>query len=381
MIIKLPLVIIRLVAQFIYVRREIIIGKLKELRIGDLVAKVPIIQGAMGIGVSLSGLAAAVANEGGIGVISGVQIGFLENDFVKKNLEANKRAMIRHIRKARELSKEGIIGINLLAAMNNYNELLMTAIEEGIDLIVTGAGLPLDLPKLVEGTKTKIAPIVSSGKAAGLISKVYDKRFGRTTDLFIVEGPEAGGHLGFKKDDIENHTHKDLEEILVEVLEAVKPYEEKYNVKIPIIAAGGIFTGEDIARFLNLGASGVQMATRFVATEECDAHMNFKNAYVVATKEDIRLVKSPVGMPGRAINNDFTKRLDKEDIPITRCYNCLIPCNPRTTPYCISDALMSSVTGENGLVFAGSNAYRVDKIMTVKALMTELVEEAEKHIL
>lgn len=381
MIIKLPLVIIRLVAQFIYVRREIIIGKLKELRIGDLVAKVPIIQGAMGIGVSLSGLAAAVANEGGIGVISGVQIGFLENDFVKKNLEANKRAMIRHIRKARELSKEGIIGINLLAAMNNYNELLMTAIEEGIDLIVTGAGLPLDLPKLVEGTKTKIAPIVSSGKAAGLISKVYDKRFGRTTDLFIVEGPEAGGHLGFKKDDIENHTHKSLEEILVEVLEAVKPYEEKYNVKIPIIAAGGIFTGEDIARFLNLGASGVQMATRFVATEECDAHMNFKNAYVVATKEDIRLVKSPVGMPGRAINNDFTKRLDKEDIPITRCYNCLIPCNPRTTPYCISDALMSSVTGENGLVFAGSNAYRVDKIMTVKALMAELVEEAEKHIL
>lgn len=381
MIIKLPLVIIRLVAQFIYVRREIIIGKLKELRIGDLVAKVPIIQGAMGIGVSLSGLAAAVANEGGIGVISGVQIGFLESDFVKKNLEANKRAMIRHIRKARELSKEGIIGINLLAAMNNYNELLMTAIEEGIDLIVTGAGLPLDLPKLVEGTKTKIAPIVSSGKAAGLISKVYDKRFGRTTDLFIVEGPEAGGHLGFKKDDIENHTHKDLEEILVEVLEAVKPYEEKYNVKIPIIAAGGIFTGEDIASFLNLGAAGVQMATRFVATEECDAHMNFKNAYVVATKEDIRLVKSPVGMPGRAINNDFTKRLDKEDIPITRCYNCLIPCNPRTTPYCISDALMSSVTGENGLVFAGSNAYRVDKIMTVKALMTELVEEAEKHIL
>lgn len=381
MIIKLPLVIIRLVAQFIYVRREIIIGKLKELRIGDLVAKVPIIQGAMGIGVSLSGLAAAVANEGGIGVISGVQIGFLENDFVKKNLEANKRAMIRHIRKARELSKDGIIGINLLAAMNNYNELLMTAIEEGIDMIVTGAGLPLDLPKLVEGTKTKIAPIVSSGKAAALISKVYDKRFGRTTDVFIVEGPEAGGHLGFKRDDIENHTHKDLAEILVEVLEAVKPYEEKYGVKIPIIAAGGIFTGEDIAKYMNLGASGVQMATRFVATEECDAHMNFKNAYVVATKEDIRLVKSPVGMPGRAINNDFTKRLDKEDIPITRCYNCLIPCNPRTTPYCISDALMSSVTGENGLVFAGSNAYRVDKIMTVKALMTELVEEAEKHIL
>jgi len=232
----------------------IIIGKLNELRLGDLVARVPIVQGAMGIGVSLSGLAAAVANAGGIGVISGVQTGFREPDFVKNNLEANKRAMIAQIRRARELS-DGIIGINMLAAMNNYKELVMTAIAEGIDLVVSGAGLPLDLPELVKGTKTKIAPIVSSGKAAALISKVYDKKFARTTDMFIVEGPEAGGHLGFKREDIESGNVKPLRELIPEVLEAIKPYEEKYGVKIPVIAAGGVFTGKDIAEYLNLRSS------------------------------------------------------------------------------------------------------------------------------
>ena len=357
----------------------IIIGKLNELRLGDLVARVPIVQGAMGIGVSLSGLAAAVANAGGIGVISGVQTGFKEPDFVKNNLEANKRAMIAQIRRARELS-DGIIGINMLAAMNNYKELVMTAIAEGIDLVVSGAGLPLDLPELVKGTKTKIAPIVSSGKAAALISKVYDKKFGRTTDMFIVEGPEAGGHLGFKREDIESGNVKPLCVLIPEVLEAIKPYEEKYGIKIPVIAAGGVFTGKDIAEYLNLGAAGVQMATRFVATKECDADINFKMAYINAKKEDIRLVKSPVGMPGRAVNNSFTKLLDEGDIKVKRCYNCLIPCDPRTTPYCISDALMSSVSGGEGLVFAGSNAYRVEKIVKVQELIDELVTEAEQYV-
>lgn len=333
----------------------------------------------MGIGVSLSGLAAAVANAGGIGVISGVQTGFKEPDFVKNNLEANKRAMIAQIRRARELSS-GIIGINVLAAMNNYKELVMTAISEGIDLVVTGAGLPLDLPELVKGTKTKIVPIVSSGKAAAVISKVYDKKFSRTADMFIVEGPEAGGHLGFKKEDLESGNYKSLRELIPEVLEALKPFEEKYGVKIPVIAAGGVFTGEDIAEYLNLGASGVQMATRFVGTEECDADINFKNAYINATKEDIRLIKSPVGMPGRAINNSFAKRLDEGDIKIKRCYNCLIPCDPKTTPYCISDALMSSVQGSDGLIFAGSNAYRVNKIVKVQELIDELVTEAEPFL-
>ena len=353
---------------------------LNHLRIGNLVPKWPIIQGGMGIGISLSSLAGAVAKEGGIGIISGVQIGYREEDFVKNNLEANKRALKEEIRKAREIAPEGIIGVNLLAAMTTYNELIVTAIEEGIDLIVTGAGLPLDLPDMVKGTKTKIAPVVSSGKAARLISKVYDKKYGITADLFIVEGPLAGGHLGFKKDVMENKSYMDLKDILKEVLEEIKPYEEKHGVKIPVVVAGGIFDGEDIAYYLNLGASGVQMGTRFVGTEECNADMDFKMAYINAKAEDIRLVNSPVGMPGRAIENSFTKKMDEGKIPVKRCYNCLVPCDPRTTPYCISDALIHSAEGTEGLIFAGTNAFRVNEIVTVKELMEKLVKETNDHI-
>ena len=353
---------------------------MNHLRIGNRVAKWPIIQGGMGIGISLSSLAGAVAKEGGIGIISGVQIGYREEDFQKNNLEANKRAMREEIRKAREVAPEGIIGVNLLAAMITYDELIRTAIEEGIDLIVTGAGLPLELPRMVEGTETKIAPVVSSGKAARLISKVYDKKFGIPADMFIVEGPLAGGHLGFKKEVMENESYMDLEDILKEVLEAIRPFEEKYEVKIPVVVAGGIFDGKDIAHYLQLGASGVQMGTRFVATEECNADLDFKMSYVHARAEDIRLVKSPVGMPGRAIENDFTRKLDEGNIPVKRCYNCLIPCDPRTTPYCISDALIHSAEGTEGLIFAGANAFRVNEIISVKELMRKLIEETREHL-
>ncbi|MBO1264440.1 nitronate monooxygenase [Proteiniclasticum sp. SCR006] len=353
---------------------------LNHLRIGNLVAKWPIIQGGMGIGISLSALAGAVAKEGGIGIISGVQIGYREADFQKNNLEANKRALREEIRKAREIAPEGIIGVNLLAAMTTYDELIRTAIEEGIDLIVTGAGLPLDLPKMVEGTETKIAPVVSSGKAARLISKVYDKKFGIPADMFIVEGPLAGGHLGFKKEVMESESYMDLEDILKEVLEAIRPFEEKYEVKIPVVVAGGIFDGKDIAHYLQLGASGVQMGTRFVATEECNADLDFKMSYVHARAEDIRLVKSPVGMPGRAISNSFTEKMDAGNIPVKRCYNCLIPCDPRTTPYCISDALIHSAEGTEGLIFAGANAFRVNEIISVKELMRKLIEETRDHM-
>ena len=353
---------------------------LNHLKIGNLLPKWPIMQGGMGIGISLSSLAGAVAKEGGIGIISGVQIGYQEEDFLKNNLEANKRALRAEIRKARDIAPEGIIGVNLLAAMTTYDELIKTAVEEGIDLIVTGAGLPLELPEMVKGTKTKIAPVVSSGKAAKLISKVYDKKFGIPADLFIVEGPMAGGHLGFKKEVMESGSYLDLKDILKEVLEELKPFEEKYQVKIPVVVAGGIYDGKDIAEYLKLGASGVQMGTRFVATEECDADLEFKMAYVNAEKEDIRLVNSPVGMPGRAIRNTFTDKLDAGRIPVRRCYNCLIPCDPKTTPYCISDALMHSAGGEEGLIFAGANAYKVSEIVSVKNLMTELVEDTKKYL-
>ncbi len=354
---------------------------IKGLHIGEKISKLPIIQGGMGVGVSLSGLAGAVAKAGGIGVISGVQIGFREEDFLKNTLEANKRALIKEIRKAREIAKDGILGVNLLAAMTHYKELLVTAVNEKIDLIITGAGLPLELPAFVKGTQTKIAPIVSSGKAAKLISKVYDKKFGITADLFIVEGPMAGGHLGFKEDVLQGDAAPSLDELFLEVKEAVKPFEEKYQKSIPIVVAGGIFSGEDLAHYLKLGAQGVQMGTRFVATDECDADLSFKQTYVESKKENMILIKSPVGMPGRAISNSFTDKISEGRIPVKRCYNCLIPCDPRTTPYCISDALMHSADGEEGLIFAGENAHRIKEIVSVDELIREIMTDAEKNLM
>jgi nitronate monooxygenase len=353
--------------------------KLPSLQVGDLIAKLPIIQGAMGVGVSRSGLAGAVANEGGIGVISGVQIGFQEKDFETNTLEANIRALKNEIRKAREISPKGIIGVNFLVAMNNYEKIAKAAVEEGIDLIISGAGLPTMLPSIVEGFKTKIAPIVSSGKAAAVICKMWDKRHGRVPDLVVVEGPDAGGHLGYTREELISGERHELSDILVEVIKEVKVYEDKYGKAIPVVAAGGIYTGKDIAKYINLGASGVQMATRFIATEECDADIRYKQAFIEAKEEDIQIVKSPVGMPGRAIRNKLIKDLEVAPIKITRCYNCLRPCNPADTPYCISKALINAVEGnlEEGLIFTGTNGYRIDKIVPVKELIDELVREAE----
>jgi nitronate monooxygenase len=354
--------------------------KLPHLKIGELVAELPIIQGGMGIGVSRSKLASAVANEGGVGVISGVQIGFMEDDFETNNKEANLRALRNEIRKARKLSPLGVIGLNLMVAMNNYKEMVKAAVEEGIDIIISGAGLPTELPNLIKGTKTKAAPIVSSAKAAMVITKLWDHKFSYIPDLVVVEGPEAGGHLGFSLEELKEENKPKLFDIVKEVIKVLKPYEEKYKKVIPVVAGGGIYSGEDIAKAINAGAAGVQMATRFVATEECDANINYKMAYINSSKHDLRIVKSPVGMPGRAITNSFLSRLEKGKIPVAKCYNCLKTCDPTNTPYCISKALLEAVKGnvEDGLIFTGSNAYKLDKIVTVKELMKELKEEAEK---
>lgn len=355
---------------------------LPPLKIGELTAKLPIIQGGMGIGISLSSLASAVANAGGIGVISGVQIGYKEEDFEKNTLNANIRALKKEIQKARKLSPNGILGVNIMVAATHYKELVLAAVKEKIDLIICGAGLPSDLPKLVKGSNTKIAPIVSSGKAASVITKMWKKKFDYVPDLIVVEGHKAGGHLGFSSEELENSTAKDLHSIVKDVLSVVKPLEAEYNKSIPVVAGGGIYTGKEIAELIKIGAAGVQMATRFVATEECDAHINFKKAYVNANKEDVIIIKSPVGMPGRAINNEFIKSLDSRNSSITKCYSCIKHCNPAQTPYCISKALINAVNGDidNALVFAGTNAYKIDKIVTVKELMDELVTEAEANL-
>ena len=278
------------------------------------------------------------------------------------------------IKRAKEISSNGIIGVNVMVAMNNYIEHVKTAIEAGADLIISGAGLPLNLPEITKGSSIKIAPIVSSSKAARIVLTYWKKHFNRTADAVIVEGPMAGGHLGFKKDKIEDET-KSFDKNVQSVIEEVKNFENEFNKPIPVIVAGGVFTHEDMMKYLNLGASGVQVATQFVATHECDAHINFKNAFVNCKKEDIELTISPVGMPGRAIRNKLTETLKTQRVKITKCYDCLIPCNPASTPYCISSALIKAVKGdvENGLVFCGANAYRINKISSVEEILNKLI--------
>lgn len=349
--------------------------ELSSLIIGDLVAKVPIIQGGMGVGVSLSSLAGAVAREGAIGVISAAQPGYLEEDFSSNPLTANLRSLGNHIKKAKEISNNGIIGVNIMCASKNYEEYVKCAIDNGADLIISGAGLPTDLPKLVEGYNIKIAPIVSPPKSASVILKMWDRRYGRTADMVVIEGPKAGGHLGFSNESLEEYKSKDYDKEVLEIIEIVKEYENKYNKKIPVVFAGGVFDRKDIDHYISLGCSGVQMATRFVATEECDADINFKMAYINSKKEDIVIVKSPVGLPGRAINNKFMKDKKLINEKITKCYKCLKKCNMADIPYCITGALVRAVKGDidNSLVFCGENAYRLNKIITVKELIKELI--------
>lgn len=345
-----------------------------ELKIGNLIAKLPIIQGGMGVGVSLSNLAGNVAKYGAIGVISAAHPGYLEKDFEKNTLQANLRALKNHIRKAKDISNNGIIGVNIMVAMKNYKELVEASIEGGADLIISGAGLPLKLPEYTKNSEIKILPIVSSSKATKLILSYWKKHYNRIADGIIVEGPEAGGHLGFKADTLDNDIIK-FDDNVKDIIETVKQLEFEYKKEIPVIVAGGVFDSNDIKKYMELGAKGVQIGSRFVATYECDVDMKFKEAYLNCNKSDIKIVKSPVGMPGRAIKNKFLEKIASEGEKITKCYNCLVPCNPSTTPYCISKALINAAYGDidNGLIFCGSNAYRIDKIVPVSQLIDELI--------
>jgi nitronate monooxygenase len=349
----------------------------QALRIGDLTAPLPIIQGGMGVGVSLSGLASAVANEGGIGVIASAGIGMLEADLYSHFLEANIRALRKEIRRAKELS-QGVLGVNIMVALSNFGDLVKTALEEEIDIIFSGAGLPLDLPRYLAGTgRTKLVPIVSSGRAARIIAKRWTERYDYLPDAIVVEGPLAGGHLGFKPEQIGDPAYA-LERLVAEVLVEVRLFEGRHQKAIPVIAGGGIYTGADIHRFLRLGAAGVQMATRFVTTHECDASLAFKEVYIRAKLEDIMIIKSPVGMPGRAIRNQFIDDVNNDKkIPFRCPYHCIITCDYTNSPYCIALALINAQRGDlkRGFAFAGQNAYRATKIVSVKELVETLLEE------
>lgn len=348
--------------------------KLKSLKIGNLTAAVPIIQGGMGVGISLSNLAGAVAKEGGIGIISAAQPGYDDPDFYKNPLAANLKALAYHIKHAKEISNGGIIGVNIMCASNDYDEYVKCCVDNEADIIISGAGLPSKLPLLLKGTNTKFAPIVSPLKAAKVLFKMWDKRYETVSDFVVIEGPLAGGHLGFSHEDLEYYKTNNYDDEIISIIEYVKSFEEKYNREIPVIVAGGVYDRKDIDHYIALGADGVQIATRFVATEECDASEAFKNAYINCKKEDITIVKSPVGMPGRAIKNEFIRQRELGNEKIKKCFNCIKMCNPADTPYCITMALIRAVRGDvdDSLVFCGENAYRLDKIITVKELMDEL---------
>jgi nitronate monooxygenase len=334
----------------------------------------------MGVGVSLSGLASAVANEGAIGVMAAAGIGMKENDFYSNYLQANTRALRNEIRKAKSMTK-GILGLNIMVAFTNFSDLAITAMEEQIDIIFSGAGLPLSLPKFREvNTKTKLVPIVSSGRAASLICRQWLSKYDYLPDAIVVEGPRAGGHLGFKKDQIFDPAFA-LEILVPEVIEEISHFVLRYGKKIPVIAAGGIYTGADIRKFIDLGADGVQMGTRFVATDECDADIDFKNMYVNSEPEDIVIIDSPVGMPGRAIRNKYLEDVSSGiKTPIKCPYHCIITCDYQNAPYCIANALINAQKGhlKFGFAFAGANAYRVKKIIPLKELMASLIAEYDE---
>ena len=373
---------------------------LKPLKIGNLVAKHPVIQGGMGVGVSLSSLAGAVAKAGGIGIISTAQIGFKDQDFGKNPMAANLRAIHSELKKAREKAPQGILGFNIMVATKEYASYVKEAVKAGADVIISGAGLPIDMPKFVaeaenenggsekKERRTMIAPIVSSVKSALVICRMWDRKYHTAPDFVEVEGPCAGGHLGFSREQLTelgadtDHVAETFDEPAYDkevrgIIETVKSFAEKYKKHIPVITAGGIFDHYDVLHQSELGAEGFQAATRFVTTEECDADIAYKEAYINAKEEDIVIVKSPVGMPGRAIKNKFLERVAQGPVKVERCFRCLEHCNPAETPYCITKALINAAEGkiDEALLFCGSNAYRCEKIETVPEVMAALCGE------
>ncbi|MCI8665754.1 MAG: nitronate monooxygenase [Dorea sp.] len=358
-----------------------------KLKIGNIEAKVPLLQGGMGVGISLGNLAGAVAKAGGIGVISAAQIGFREADFDTDTKAANLRAIKKEYEKARAIAPDGIIGFNLMVAMRHYEEYVRAAIDAGADIIISGAGLPTELPRIAGESEVKLAPIVSTDKSAKVILRYWGKKYGRMPDLLVIEGPKAGGHLGFTREQLceygiglSGETAEDpaYDKEVKKLLDTVKEYEERYQCRIPTALGGGIENRKQAMHAFSLGVDAIQVATRFVTTEECDADVRYKEAYIKAGKEDIAIVKSPVGMPGRAIMNPFMKKvMAGEKISHSPCHGCLHNCRPAEIPYCITDALIHAAKGEvdDALLFCGAYAYKAKGLETVKEVVDSLLVE------
>lgn len=343
--------------------------------------QIPLIQGGMGVGISLGNLAGNVALCGGMGVISTANPGYLEPNFWKNSSECNINALKNEIIRAKNIAKgKGLVAINAMVATVSFETMVKTAVENMVDCIISGAGLPLNLPELVQGSDVAIAPIVSSSKAARTISRLWDKKYGVAADFIVIEGPTAGGHLGFSSRDLIENTTQSLELILSEVSDVIKPFEQKYARKIPLFVAGSVNTRQKVKKMLELGADGVQVATRFIATKECDASDKYKQTYVEANNSQVRLIKSPVGMDGRALSTPFLQKLDKIGrIEPKKCINCIHTCDPKTTPYCITDALIQAAIGnfDEGLYFCDDDVDVIKEISTVNSVVNELFDMEE----
>lgn len=354
----------------------------RQFNIGNLKFSKPIVQGGMGIGISLSSLAGAVSKNGGLGVLSSVEMG-CDYPIYKTNPKlANRQALEDHFKRAKEISGNRPIGLNIMVALTQYEQIVRDAVDVGVDIIFAGAGLPLTLPELTRNSLTKIAPIISSNRVAKLLLKNWWRHYKVAPDAIVLEGPLAGGHLGFKTEDLtpERLAQQHLPDLIPGVLEEIKPYEDLTGRNIPLITGGGITTAADVRETLATGAAAVQLGSRFVATEECDAARAFKEAMVNAQKSDIEIIVSPAGLPGRAIHNHFLEEVKAGLRKPKNCpINCIKSCDYKTSPYCIGLALMAGKRGdlENGYVFSGANAYKITEITTVEALMNELISEID----
>lgn len=359
--------------------------QLKSLKIGKHTIRYPIFQGGMGVGISWDNLAGNVSKEGGLGIISCVGTGYYKKmEFVGKIVSSkpfeainfySKLALNEIFKNARKICGQNPLGANILYAINDYGRVVKDACEAGANFIITGAGLPLTMPEFTKNfPDVALVPIVSSAKALKILCRRWESKHKRIPDAVVVEGPLSGGHQGFSYEECFKEENK-LENVLIRVVEEVKKWGN-----IPIIAAGGIWDRADIDRVLALGASGVQMATRFLGTFECDAHA-YREIMPRLKKEDIELVKSPVGYPARAIKMGVLQRLMEGNAPKVRCIsNCVSPCKrgieAKAVGYCIADSLGAGHLGDlqNGLFFTGANGYRIKTIQTVKELFSELVK-------
>ncbi len=358
----------------------------KSLQIGKYTIEKPIVQGGMGVGISWDKLAGNVSKEGGLGVISSVGTGYYQNkEFAGKLVDDkplgeenfySRDGFEAIIKNARKICGDKPLAANILYAINGYGDVVKNACELGVDIIITGAGLPTNMPEFTEGyPDVALVPIVSSAKALKIICKRWQKRYNKLPDAVVVEGPKSGGHQGFTYEQCKLPENQ-LENIVAPVVEEAAKWGD-----IPVIAAGGVWDKSDIEEMLALGASGVQMGTRFIGTYECDAHENLKQVLIEAKEEDIQLMSSPVGYPAQGVVSNLTRLVAKREGPAIKCIsNCVAPCKrgveAKEVGFCIADRLSDAYLGnlETGLFFSGTNGYRLDKLISVKELMTKLIE-------